>query len=107
MTQTTPKVSVKQAVLLAADFIENNPESYYFGEDVKPTHCGGQGCMLGWIGFFAGAKEWRAYYISIEVLDTAEDTFYARISELVNKSNFTGSAKVAARGLRKYAEEYL
>lgn len=53
-------MNIRQAILKAADHIEQNPDHFrYVSNDRPDAGCGTPGCMLGWIGIFLGMKEER------------------------------------------------
>jgi hypothetical protein len=52
-------VTIREAILKAADHIEQNPERYDFSSCETPD-CGTPGCMIGWIGHFAGV-DYRSF----------------------------------------------
>lgn len=45
-------MNIRQAILLAADHIERNPQLFKFEKVRVPRDCGTPGCALGWIGYF-------------------------------------------------------
>ena len=54
-------MNVRQAILAAASHIERNPDQYKFHANGKPA-CGTPGCLMGWIGVYAGvAKSSHSY----------------------------------------------
>lgn len=49
-------MNIRQAILEAADQIEQHPETYRFRSNENPK-CGTPGCLLGWIGCKAGVVQ--------------------------------------------------
>lgn len=47
-------MNVREAILKAADFIEANPRKFSYHATMVPATCRTKGCLLGWIGHFAG-----------------------------------------------------
>ena len=82
-------MSIRDAILKAADHIERNPCSFDFWNNRIPKHCGSPGCVLGWIGFFAGLKDdiGSAQLAVTSYLNTNPQIFYSDLHDLVGDSN--------------------
>lgn len=92
-------------ILRAADFIEQNPELYAFHAVDVPA-CGSKACLLGWVGFFAGAKPGENITVAVTrpVFGLDRDMqFYLMMDEAVGEKPWTEDAKLAAQGLRAIA----
>jgi hypothetical protein len=100
--------SVHDAILLAADHIEQYPEEFNFHQSDIPSgkHCGSPGCALGWIATFSGGIEAHASIASAaEAMGTNDWDFYARMDELVGEE-WSDEPALCAQGLRLYAQKY-
>ena len=51
-----PELTFKQAVIKAADFIEQHPDRLQFSETRVPLDETGRACQLGWVEFFMGMR---------------------------------------------------
>lgn len=104
-------MNIYNAIMKAADHIEMKPYLYDFMHTTVPD-CGTPGCMLGWIGHFAGVP------VGSDVLDTVAQPllgiyyevhmahpFYMRLREL-GAGRYWTDAAVAAAAMRLYAEKY-
>ena len=49
--------TIRDAILKAADHIEQNPQSFNFRETFTPNDECGTGCALGWIAYFLNIKD--------------------------------------------------
>jgi len=110
-------MKIREAILKAADSIEQNPKLFNFGSCYAPnTDCGTPGCALGWIGLHAGmAINTRGDRIgkfvgsldgvaNLTIGDKDAFTFYFRMSKL--ESLWKSSASMCAKTLRFYADKY-
>ena len=114
---TTDGISTRQAILQAAEWIVAHPDLYDFGKAGIPRD-GDCGCMLGWIGYFAGMEpKTEVLHVSSELLGLenehglhCSDPFYERIAPLVGKHGYQDLKKLtptkAAKALRLYADKY-
>lgn len=106
-------MNIREAILAAADHIERNPGAYNYQSNSKPS-CNSPGCLMGWIGFFAGVEEAEYGYmgdvcsaVGFDYCDILRFTFampddaYMQLGGL-----YTKSAPVAAKVLRLYADKY-
>lgn len=101
-------MNIRQAILKAADHIECKPESYNFGSCSVPALCGSPGCMLGWIGHFAGAPvDSSIGHAALNFLGVSSTEFYARIRS-VSIDGYCAylPADHVAHALRAYADKY-
>lgn len=101
-----------QAIMRAADHIEQNPELFDFHASVVPE-CGSPGCALGWIGFFANISPGISVSDASDAMDTSDWTFYHVMDALTedvgddeNGNGWMANARLCALGLRRYAEKY-
>lgn len=99
--------TIFQAMNLAADQVERNPDLFHFIRWEVPK-CGMPGCALGWIGHFLGFAANTPNYKIAEAIgfspEQCTEAFYRRVTALVPGLN--GSAQLCARGLRLYARKY-
>ena len=103
-------MDIRTAILKAADRIESNPAAYSFVRSGKPG-CGSPGCLMGWIGFYAGVSEDRrnaATYASQVAQQLFGMGHWSQAVYLITShaSGYAKDAKVAARLLRAYANKY-
>jgi hypothetical protein len=108
-------MNIRQAILLAADHIEQHPAAFNFRSIYVPkSDCGTPGCALGWIGYFYGCvdKPRQAYdgrtnvsYVASETVQIEPSEFYDRMTEALGYT-WTESSELCARGLRLYADKY-
>lgn len=106
-------MNVRQAILKAANLIENKPGMWDFGQCVVPP-CGSPGCALGWIGAFMGVgARTDVGQVSYAVLGLDAGAFYGRMSDIncalqdwFDKPSWHVSAETAATCLRLYADRY-
>jgi hypothetical protein len=107
-------MNVREAILAAASHIERNPGEFRFHSISIPTGrgCGTPGCAIGWIGFFAGAKDFFAVSGHVNhpgtvergLLGVSQHAFYKAMNEL--RSGWTYRAQDCADALRLYADAY-
>lgn len=83
-------MKVYDALLAAADHIEQNPELYYFDSSEMPSQNGrGRGCMLAWIGElaqpgrFLGADAVAPYFMGVQ-----PRAFFVEIAEICHGMKF-------------------
>lgn len=106
------------AIMKAADQIEQYPERFVFIATGVPRrdgglshNCGSPGCALGWIAFY-GRNVWvnrlcGTYGNGLKVVDlpnNSSSVFYCRLNKY--ESGWMGDARLCAKALRQYAEEY-
>lgn len=105
-------LNVYQAVLIAANHIEKNPDDFRFQRYQAPDRCGSPGCALGWIGFF-GHLGRDAGEVGNALCEEGDGQFYDRMSSLTRKEerddgvSWRRSAALCAKGMRRYAEKHL
>lgn len=90
----------------AADFIEQNPGRYSFNKGFTPNgdDPASVGCMLGWMGCFAGAPvDTPVGRVSVAILGVPEMVFYLGYVNWAAPSYQT--APGAAAHLRAYAQQ--
>lgn len=108
-------MNIREAILKAADVIDQRPEEFNFGNMVPDPACGSPGCALGWIAFladearFAKPRGKSAYreWISSELfawMGVDEGEFYDRMDEFDDR--WINSAKQCAAAMRLYADKY-
>ena len=100
--------TVYEAIMLAADHIERNPDRFCFLTNSTPKGrgCGSSGCAIGWIIHFMGETHSGFDRVAREHLRVKEQfEFYVKMSEL--ESRWKESAAACAIALRKYADKYL
>jgi hypothetical protein len=110
-------MNIRQAILLAADSIEQNPKMFNYASCYRPDFdCGTPGCALGWIGLHAGIAvnaDGGRQGKFVKTLDAVADlttgdnhacTFYERMSAI--SSGWKCDAADCAAALRKYADKY-
>jgi hypothetical protein len=52
-------MSVYEAIMKAAEHIENHPKDFNYGSVCVPGECGSPGCAVGWIGYFSNTNRGR------------------------------------------------
>lgn len=109
---------MRNAILLAADHIERNPDVFWFWRAEVPSevNCGTFACGLGWIGFFAGIKRTNPTEYMIDTVvgalglsklsGSGEIEFYDRMNGLSGSRLWQRSASLCAKTLRLYADKY-
>ena len=109
-------MSIRQAILAAADSIEQYPDMFRFGSVNLPNHeCGTPGCDLGWIAHHLGLEspwyfdeEEKRFFNLMEIeakdWDAKEEVFYSRMNAL--SDNWRNNADDSAIALRLYADKY-
>ncbi|HEU4601787.1 MAG TPA: hypothetical protein VFS24_07455 [Steroidobacteraceae bacterium] len=97
-------------IMRAAAHIEQNPQLFDYHKIYVPS-CGTPGCALGWIGFFARAKDplrtdgfTNVGYTAKSVLGCEASEFYLFMQDAV--PGWTKSAALCAKGMRLYAEKH-
>ena len=115
-------MNIRQAILRAADSIEQNPHLFEFHQTQCPDDgCGMPGCALGWIGHhlilplnnsggypqdFEGGLSVVGHAMGIEdgpCDRSADGVFYDRLDEVAD-GHWTIDASICAKTLRKYAD---
>ena len=101
-------MNIRIAILKAADSIERNPESYAFFQGDKLIGDSPRGCMLVWIGHFAGVEQVSRYYSD----DVAQylglrylNDFTSKCCKLITTEVYDNPVGATAV-LRKYADKY-
>lgn len=103
-------MSIRQAILKAANSIEQNPDMFDFGSLYWPD-CGTPGCALGWISVYSGIEREEFWTYSRDKLRellgiSNSGQFYGRMINISNHSNWSHSADKCAKALRLYADKY-
>jgi hypothetical protein len=116
-------MDTNQAILRAADHIQQHPQLFDFERTRVPDNCHTSGCALGWIGFFAGRTQRRIRTlfglsflhrgIAIVTEDAGSDPvitvtaceFYERMDRLA-ACDWRKDANHCATALRLYAATY-
>jgi len=102
-------MNIRQAILMAADSIEQNPKLFDFNTAEIPD-CNTPGCALGWIAAHLGESihlygGWN-YKKLARVMGTRGDIeFYERMNAL-NGHKWKHNADKCAKTLRLYADKY-
>lgn len=107
--------NIRIAILKAADWIENNPHLYAFRKAEVPE-CGSPGCMVGWVGSFAGYRAgtncWRVDAGCKRIIGVNCETYSDRIAAICRENNwfgggaYTNDAHTAACAMRLYADRF-
>ncbi len=103
-------MNIRQAILKAADSIEDNPKLFLFScVSIPSPDCGTPGCAIGWIGYHMGLPtgEWmgagdRSIYSLLGI--DKYDCCFEHLTETVGSRKWMGSAKKCAKALRLYAD---
>jgi len=110
--------NIRQAILMAARSIEQNPELFNFQSFVAPNKsCDTPGCALGWIGIYLGATIRDQLSITVNgyrfqdgLISIAEtlgyhhpDEFYAQLDAI---GAWRNKASDCANTLRLYVNKY-
>lgn len=101
-------MDVRKAILQAAEHIEKNPKDYSFCTVDIPADCGTPGCLLGWIGHFAGMT---GYINAVPPIlrQLSERHFYSEMIRLVPSKegkDWHRDAATAVKGLRAFADKH-
>jgi hypothetical protein len=121
-------MSIRAAILQAADHIENQPTRFRFLVNHVPSVEDACGCALGWIGYFSNKYPTNTFGYShlwgVTVENVARDflgietpehralfsavEFYERMNVLCGAEDdqWTASPKLCAKALRAYADKY-
>ena len=115
-------MNIRQAILAAADSIEQNPDMFNFMANERPDlSCGTPGCALGWIGFYLGVGTARSMptptaramgcpKMSLPSSVSGERYedwgFYRRMYKLYGGYGWKHAAPKCAETLRLYADRY-
>ena len=109
-------MNIRQAILKAADHIEQNPAHFKYVSNDRPNpDCGTPGCMLGWIGVFlnmqpAGWSTW-AGDVARAIGTTHSEFVHGFVHPMVVEHKLwvhenPNAAKNAAKLLRIYADRH-
>lgn len=96
-------MSIREAILKAADHIEANPHLYNFCFCLVPGMYGNQGCMMAWTAYFMG------YAPGTCSQETAGEYLGVSTVEFLGRTGKHGSRMVAenaVKDLRHYADKY-
>jgi hypothetical protein len=112
-------VDAYNAIMKAADQIQNNPREFAIGavQVPKGPGCGSPACALGWISHFAGVEANPCGFSNARVLKllgiNGDREFYPRMSELNGErhtvetwNDWARDAALCAHTLRLYAAKY-
>ncbi len=104
-------MSIREAMLKAADQIEQHPETFDFYSSNIPG-CGTPGCALGWTAAFRfGLSEGVDFFSGFDSLgravgfDNGSD-FYDQMNDIAGSSDWTDEATLCASVMRQYADKY-
>jgi hypothetical protein len=102
-------VTIREAILRAADHIEANPGEFDFWSARTPDHpgCGTPGCALGWIQSFHGFRVCVGHGVfsgAAGALGVDEGDFYERM--MAFDRGWYRNAKRCACALRLYADKH-
>ena len=109
-------MNIRTAILKAADSIEQNPSSYDFMQGTESIGPQRDGCLLVWIGHFAGVKKTSMFYSN----DVAEILGLTKWQDFIGRLDVIGDERMAKggkwlgyerpedapRALRLYADKY-
>jgi hypothetical protein len=105
-------MTVYEAIMKAADSIEQNPHLFHFNAVSAPT-CVSPGCALGWIGFHLGMKDLDGPYtldvgkaLGFAYYTHISHPFYERMKDLTGGMAWRDDTALCAKGLRLYAAKY-
>ena len=102
-------MNVREAILRAADSIEERPELFRFSSTRTPD-CGTPGCALGWISAHLGGtagESWGMHDELFEAMGIAFEQhgrFYDRMNAIA--TGWAWDADRCASALRQYADKY-
>jgi hypothetical protein len=108
-------MQIRQAVLKAADSIEQYPGLFDFSSVVKPNmDCGVPSCAIGWIAFWLGINDMLPIDLFGKVTESlglgsdfhAATFFYKRMDNVYGDVGWKWSAPECAKALRLYADKY-
>lgn len=99
-------MNVYDAIMRAADHIEQNPSLFYF-HSVRIPECGTPGCALGWIGHFMGLEAGSGITHATNKLGLdRDDEFYGRMRMVTGGKPWRETPQELAVNLRLYAAKY-
>jgi hypothetical protein len=103
-------MTIRQAMLLAADRIERSPSCYNFYNSRSPGHRG-DGCIIGWTAYYMGEAPGQECGVDGDsdslchkLFGIQPDVFFNRIHDL-NKKTFS-EPRFVAQAMRLYADKY-
>jgi hypothetical protein len=105
-------MNVYDAIMKAAEHIEQSPSTFHFGAYLVPSDCGSPGCALGWIGMFAGRHRAgvAVNLVAKEILGVTGAEFYDRMAHINAAKRPSGwwrdTPQIVAENLRAYAAKY-
>ena len=109
-------MNIRQAILKAADSIEQNPDMYDFHSITAPD-CGTPGCAIGWIvahsqldlpyedGLEGRARYWGRHEGYSKLLGVDDAGFY-NLMDSCGDTNWHTTPQKCAQSLRLYADKY-
>jgi hypothetical protein len=100
-------MSIREAILKAADHIERVPSDYDYQANHKPR-CGSPGCLMGWVGFYAGIpiNDNHGTYMSTLKHVLGFDYIDLQVELADQFHGYTTVAQTGARLLRAYADKH-
>lgn len=104
-------MSIRNAILAAADHIERNSGTFNFMAGVVPHDCKSPGCAIGWVAHFAGSARLGYSEACTEIFGFHRHDFYRRLSDLTGDEGkllgkWSKDAMTCALGLRLYADKF-
>jgi len=102
-------MNIRQAILLAADSIEQHPQLFHYSSTMIPNpECGTSGCALGWIAHHLGVSSKKRLCNSgiYDALGIEDDVCFDHLRKFAGSGHWKRSAKVCAKALRQYANHY-
>lgn len=101
-------MNIRQAILSAANSIEQYPKLFDFNSTIIPNDCDTPGCALGWVAYHLGSK----YLVSAGITwksdsFTGDDgLFYKNMNHICGSDAWKTSASECSSSLRIYADKY-
>lgn len=105
---TTDRVSVRTAILRAADYIEEHPDHFRYASTSTPD-CGTQACAAGWVAHFMGktSSDVMDEGLCEGIFGVAYSEFDERMDHLSGpRCRWMGDPVECASTLRAYADMY-
>lgn len=101
-------MNIRQAILSAADSIEQNPDLYRFTTWATANpDCGIPGCALGWISYhlgMAGEIPTSGVYAALGIGSGFPALLFTHLRDAVGHGEWKTSAPECAKALRQYAD---
>lgn len=96
-------MNIREAILAAADWIQNNPDDFNF-KSVEVPSCGTPGCAIGWIDAFSGVRPGTVIACKDSPIKSTWK-FYMDMDSASGDTNWQRSAQSTAKALRCYADK--